>query len=94
MATASKKVLVPIGTGSEEMEAVITVDVLRRAGALVTIASVEPSLTVKCSRGVTIVADKVSISMLIGQNGCAWSAKLGICRWRSSSMIAWLKAST
>jgi hypothetical protein len=25
-------VLVPIGTGSEEMEAVITIDVLRRAG--------------------------------------------------------------
>lgn len=29
---AAKKVLVPIGTGSEEMEAVITIDVLRRAG--------------------------------------------------------------
>lgn len=30
---AAKKVLVPIGTGTEEMEAVITIDVLRRAGA-------------------------------------------------------------
>ena len=30
---AAPQVLVPIGTGSEEMEAVITIDVLRRAGA-------------------------------------------------------------
>jgi len=57
--SASKKVLVPIGTGSEEMEAVITIDVLRRAGAEVTVASVEPSLEVLCSRNVKIVADKV-----------------------------------
>lgn len=56
---ASKKVLVPIGTGSEEMEAVITIDVLRRAGADVTVASVEGSLEVNCSRHVKILADKV-----------------------------------
>ncbi len=59
MATAEKTVLVPIGTGSEEMEAIITVDVLRRAGAKVTVASVEDSLEVTCSRGVKIVADKL-----------------------------------
>lgn len=58
MATA-KRVLVPIGTGSEEMEAVITIDVLRRAGAEVVVASVETALEVTCSRGVKIVADKV-----------------------------------
>ena len=57
---AAKRVLVPIGTGSEEMEAIITIDVLRRAGAEVTVASVEPALEVNCSRGVKIVADKVS----------------------------------
>lgn len=34
---AVKSVLVPIATGSEEMEAVIMIDVLRRAGALVTV---------------------------------------------------------
>jgi 4-methyl-5(b-hydroxyethyl)-thiazole monophosphate biosynthesis len=56
MATA-KRVLVPIGTGSEEMEAVITIDVLRRAGADVVVASVETALEVNCSRGVKIVAD-------------------------------------
>ncbi len=56
---AAKRVLVPIGTGSEEMEAVITIDVLRRAGAEVIVASVEPALEVNCSRGVKIVADKL-----------------------------------
>ena len=33
-----KTVLVPVADGSEEMEAVTIVDVLRRAGAVVTIA--------------------------------------------------------
>ncbi|PSC68327.1 dihydroxyacetone kinase [Micractinium conductrix] len=54
---APKRVLVPVGNGSEEMEAVITIDVLRRAGAEVTVASVEPDLTVTCSRAVKLVAD-------------------------------------
>lgn len=55
--SSTKTVLVPIGNGSEEMEAVIIIDVLRRAGASVTVASVESDLNVKCSRGVKIVAD-------------------------------------
>jgi 4-methyl-5(b-hydroxyethyl)-thiazole monophosphate biosynthesis len=50
---------VPIGNGTEEMEAVIVIDVLRRAGALVTVASVENSPEVVCSRGVKLVADKL-----------------------------------
>lgn len=54
----SKKVLVPIADGSEEIEAVCIIDVLRRAGAEVTAASVMPDLTVTASRGVKIVADK------------------------------------
>lgn len=53
----AKTVLVPIGNGSEEMEAVTIIDVLRRAGASVTVASVESELEVKCSRNVRIVAD-------------------------------------
>ena len=58
MASSSEKtVLVPIGNGSEEMEAVTIIDVMRRAGASVTVASVEPDTTVKCSRNVRIVAD-------------------------------------
>ncbi|CAH9081822.1 unnamed protein product [Cuscuta europaea] len=39
------------------MEAVIMVDVLRRAGAGVTLASVEPQLEVKASGGTRLVAD-------------------------------------
>lgn len=48
----------PIGTGSEEIEAASIVDTLRRAGADVTLASVEPSLTVKMSRGMNFQADR------------------------------------
>jgi len=55
----SKTVLVPIATSSEEMEAVITIDVLRRAGATVTVASVEDTLQVTMSRNVKLVADKL-----------------------------------
>lgn len=39
------------------MEAVIMVDVLRRAGAEVTLASVEPELEVEASGGTRLVAD-------------------------------------
>lgn len=52
----SKKVLVPIADGSEEIEAVSIIDVLRRAGAEVTVASVD-SVQVTASRGVRLVAD-------------------------------------
>lgn len=51
------QVLVPIGLGTEEMEAVIIVDVLRRAGADVTVASVEPQLQIEASCGTKLVAD-------------------------------------
>lgn len=47
----------PIGFGTEEMEAVIMVDVLRRAGAHVTVASVEEELEVEAAGGTTLVAD-------------------------------------
>ncbi|KAL2456810.1 Protein DJ-1-like protein C [Forsythia ovata] len=55
--TPPKKVLVPIGLGTEEMEAVIMVDVMRRAGAEVTLASVEEQLEVEASGGTRLVAD-------------------------------------
>jgi 4-methyl-5(b-hydroxyethyl)-thiazole monophosphate biosynthesis len=51
-----RRVLVPIADGTEELEAVTIIDVLRRAGARVTIASVG-ALQVTASRGVKIVAD-------------------------------------
>lgn len=54
--TASPKVLVPIADGTEEIEAVCIIDVLRRAGADVTVASVDDH-EITASRGVRIVAD-------------------------------------
>lgn len=57
MASATKKVLVPIANGTEPLEAVVTIDVLRRAGADVTVASVEKQLQVDACHGVKIVAD-------------------------------------
>ena len=53
----SKKVLVPIADGSEEIEAVCIIDVLRRAGAEVIVASVD-GLQITASRGVKLVADQ------------------------------------
>jgi len=52
----SKKVLVPIADGTEEIEAVCIIDTLRRAGADVTVASVG-MLQVTASRGVKLIAD-------------------------------------
>jgi 4-methyl-5(b-hydroxyethyl)-thiazole monophosphate biosynthesis len=54
----SKNVLVAIADGTEELEAVTIVDVLRRAKADVTVASVG-SKQVTASRGVNLVADAV-----------------------------------
>ncbi|KAF8939331.1 class I glutamine amidotransferase-like protein [Dissophora ornata] len=59
--TDKKRALVLIADGTEEMEAVITIDVLVRGGIEVTVASTNPSEStsesVKCSRGVRIVPD-------------------------------------
>ncbi|KAI4388265.1 hypothetical protein MLD38_000608 [Melastoma candidum] len=53
----SKKVLVPVANGTEPIEAVVTIDVLRRAGADVTVASVEKQLRVVAAHGVKLIAD-------------------------------------
>jgi 4-methyl-5(b-hydroxyethyl)-thiazole monophosphate biosynthesis len=52
-----KSVLVPVADGTEELEAVAIIDVLRRAGTAVTVASVSGSRQITASRGVVIVAD-------------------------------------
>lgn len=59
-----KKVLVPLAEGFEEIEAVTIIDVLRRAGADVTVAGVG-TLQITASRGVKLVADKL-ISECVG----------------------------
>ena len=53
-----KTVLVAVADGIEEIEAVCIIDTLRRAGAEVTVASVD-GMQVKASRGVKLVADKL-----------------------------------
>ena len=50
-------VLVPVADGTEELEAVAIIDVLRRAGASVTVASVSGNRQITASRGVVITAD-------------------------------------
>ena len=56
-----KNVLVPLAEGVEEMEAVIIIDVLRRAGWRVVSAAVrppgQPGSLLKASRGVLLAAD-------------------------------------
>lgn len=55
----SYNILVPIATGSEEIEAITIIDVMVRAGYHVVIASADPTeqLVVKASRGVMLTAD-------------------------------------
>ena len=51
-----QKALVPIANGTEEMEAVIVIDILRRAGWTVTVVGLT-GRDILASRGVRIVAD-------------------------------------
>ena len=53
----TKTALVPIADGSEDIEAVCLIDVLRRAEVEVTVASVMDNREITGSRGTTIVAD-------------------------------------
>ena len=68
--TKPKRVLVPIADGTEEIEVVTVVDVLRRAGAEVVLASVEDDdrTAVTCSRGVKIEAD-CHVKAVTGRQG-------------------------
>ncbi len=52
-----KSVLVPVADGTEELEAVAIIDILRRAGAAVTVASVSGRRQITASRNVVLVAD-------------------------------------
>ena len=53
-----KKVLVPVAQGTEEMEAITIIDVLRRAGAEVVVASVD-DIHIKASGGIEFKADRL-----------------------------------
>lgn len=54
----SKRILVPVAHGSEEMETVIIVDTLVRAGFQVTMAAVGDKLQVQGSRSVWLTAEQ------------------------------------
>jgi len=56
-------VLIPLAQGCEELEAVTIIDLLRRAGMQVTVASLDDK-PVTCSRGVVITADVLLDSIL------------------------------
>jgi 4-methyl-5(b-hydroxyethyl)-thiazole monophosphate biosynthesis len=61
----AKTALVPIADGTEELEAVTIIDVLRRGGVQVTVASAG-GLTVTASRSVKLTADRL-IGDCVGQ---------------------------
>jgi 4-methyl-5(b-hydroxyethyl)-thiazole monophosphate biosynthesis len=52
------RVLVPIATGFEEIEAVCIIDVMRRAGIDVIMGSLDETLLVKGANGITVQADR------------------------------------
>jgi 4-methyl-5(b-hydroxyethyl)-thiazole monophosphate biosynthesis len=51
------RVLIPLADGVEELEAVTVIDVLRRSGVEVVSAALGETLSVRGSRGVTVLAD-------------------------------------
>lgn len=59
----SRQVLVPLAPGFEEIETIAVVDILRRAGARVTLAGTEEG-PIKGSRGVLVVPDKLLTEVL------------------------------
>lgn len=64
----SAQALVCLAPGTEEMEAVTTIDLLVRGGINVTTASVasDGNLTIMCSRGVKLVADAPLVEVADG----------------------------
>ena len=83
--TKAKRVLVPIADGTEEIEVVTVVDVLRRAGAEVVLASVEDDdrTAVTCSRGVKIEAD-CHVKAVTGRQGGKEGSR---AVWKSTSEL-------
>ena len=57
MSEQKPRALVVLAEGAEEMEAIITVDVLRRAGVEVVLAGLDGAGPVTCSRKVRVVPD-------------------------------------
>ncbi|MCI0748991.1 MAG: DJ-1/PfpI family protein [Nevskiales bacterium] len=88
------RVLVPVANGTEDIEIVTLVDVLRRARMDVTVASIEHDLTVTCARGCKLTADqsfadvrKDTFSLIALPGGNAGAAALG----KNRALIEMLK---
>ncbi|KAG5597580.1 hypothetical protein H5410_038812 [Solanum commersonii] len=87
MASATKKVLVPIANGTEPIEAIVPIDILRRAGAEVIVASVENQLQIEVMYGIKIVADALisdcvdtEFDLISLPGGVPGAANLGNCK--------------
>lgn len=89
------KALIPVAAGSESLETVTMVNVLRRAGVDVTVASITSESTVAGTRGVTLTADAL-LADVIGDEfdlialpgGEAGARALGSCQPLSEKLQA------
>jgi 4-methyl-5(b-hydroxyethyl)-thiazole monophosphate biosynthesis len=60
------KIAVLIANGSEEIELITPIDILRRAGVICDVVSVN-DIAVNCSRGVNIIADKLITEICVSE---------------------------
>lgn len=81
------KAVIFFAEGTEECEALLPLDLLRRAGVDVVLASVTNALTVVSSHGVRILADALAndvdytkVDMLVLPGGMPGTVRLGECR--------------
>ena len=70
MLKSMPSVLIPLPEGFEELEAVAPIDLLRRAGAEVVIASLSERLTVTGRNGIRVVADTTLSAALESNFDC------------------------
>ena len=85
-------VIVFVANGSEEIEALGTVDVLRRAGLKVTVTSVHDTTEILMSRGVRVVADTTISALLRDAPGHMYQAVVVPGGMPGASNIASCKA--
>lgn len=60
----SKRALIAVADGSEDLECVTLIDVLRRADIEVLLASVEDRRMITCARGTRLTADVMLLDVL------------------------------